>query len=249
MIVDGRALAKKLEQEVLIKRQKFGPLTLGVVASSTDAVTNSYIRIKKRIASDLDVAVIEYTSLDEISKSDFNKVDGIIVQLPSTIDPSGIPPEKDVDAITDGARVLAPVAAAMKYILEQNIISISGKRVAVVGRGRLVGRPAAAMFRALGAEVSIVERGDDVGAATHAADIIVLGAGSPGLLTPEMIKDGVIILDAGTSESSGAIVGDADPACAAKASLFTPVPGGIGPIAVVEIFANLLILKAQSASQ
>jgi methylenetetrahydrofolate dehydrogenase (NADP+)/methenyltetrahydrofolate cyclohydrolase len=95
--------------------------------------------------------------------------------------------------------------------------------------------------------VSVVEKGGDVGAATHEADIVVLGVGHPGLLTPDMVKDGVIILDAGTSESSGKVVGDADPMCAEKASLFTPVPGGVGPIAVTEIFANLFDLLKKSA--
>jgi len=57
-----------------------------------------------------------------------------------------------------------------------------------------------------------------------------------------MVKDGVVILDAGASELGGKVVGDADPTCAEKASLFTPVPGGVGPIAVVEIFANLIAL-------
>jgi methylenetetrahydrofolate dehydrogenase (NADP+)/methenyltetrahydrofolate cyclohydrolase len=130
----------------------------------------------------------------------------------------------------------------MEYVLRTHDISCVRKRVTVVGQGRLVGKPAAALFEKRGAVVVRVAKGDDIGAATRDADIIVLGAGEPGLLKPEMIKDGVVILDAGTSESRGAVVGDADPACADKASLFTPVPGGIGPIAVVEIFANLFEL-------
>ena len=76
----------------------------------------------------------------------------------------------------------------------------------------------------------------------HTADIIISGAGHPGMIRPEMIKDGVVLIDAGTSESGGKVVGDADPSCADKASVFTPVPGGVGPIAVAMIFKNLFEL-------
>jgi methylenetetrahydrofolate dehydrogenase (NADP+)/methenyltetrahydrofolate cyclohydrolase len=88
----------------------------------------------------------------------------------------------------------------------------------------------------------VFERGESLDAVAE-AQILVLGAGSPGLISPDMVAAGVVILDAGTSESSGKVVGDADPRCAEKASLFTPVPGGIGPVAVVEIFANLFALQ------
>ena len=74
------------------------------------------------------------------------------------------------------------------------------------------------------------------------ADIIVSGAGEPGLIVPELIRDGAVLIDSGTSEQGGRIAGDADPACADKASVFTPVPGGVGPIAVAMIFKNLFVL-------
>ena len=77
------------------------------------------------------------------------------------------------------------------------------------------------------------------------ADIIILGAGSPGLIKPDMIKEGAVVLDAGTTDVSGSLKGDADPACAEKTSLFTPVPGGIGPITIAMIYKNLLQLAKQ----
>jgi methylenetetrahydrofolate dehydrogenase (NADP+)/methenyltetrahydrofolate cyclohydrolase len=78
------------------------------------------------------------------------------------------------------------------------------------------------------------------------ADIVVLGTGQPGFIKPEHIKEGVVLIDAGASEMAGVITGDADPACAQKASLFTPVPGGVGPIAVAMIFKNILDLVERS---
>jgi methylenetetrahydrofolate dehydrogenase (NADP+)/methenyltetrahydrofolate cyclohydrolase len=184
-------------------------------------------------------------------------VDGVILQLPlppdidAEAERNRIPLSKDVDVLSDaayqkfveGAYPPPPVPRAMDFVLKQYGINPWGKRVAVVGQGRLVGKPAAELMRQQGAEVVVAERGS-VSEATRDADIVILGAGDPHFLKPDMVKDGVVILDAGTSESSGKVVGDADPSCIEKASLFTPVPRGIGPIAVVEIFANLFELKA-----
>jgi methylenetetrahydrofolate dehydrogenase (NADP+)/methenyltetrahydrofolate cyclohydrolase len=78
------------------------------------------------------------------------------------------------------------------------------------------------------------------------ADIVVSGAGVPHLIKPEMLRQGVVLIDAGTSESDGALAGDADPACAEVASVFTPVPGGVGPIAVACLFRNVLRLLVNS---
>jgi methylenetetrahydrofolate dehydrogenase (NADP+)/methenyltetrahydrofolate cyclohydrolase len=77
------------------------------------------------------------------------------------------------------------------------------------------------------------------------ADIVILGAGVPALVSPSMIKNGVVIFDAGTSEEEGKLAGDADPSCVSVASLITPVPGGIGPIAVALLFSNLYTLGAR----
>ena len=74
------------------------------------------------------------------------------------------------------------------------------------------------------------------------ADIVVSGAGNPGFIKPEHLKKGAALIDAGTSELNKKITGDVDPACADIASVFTPVPGGVGPVAVAMIFRNLLNL-------
>ena len=74
----------------------------------------------------------------------------------------------------------------------------------------------------------------------RSADVIISGAGVPHMITPDMVKDGVVLIDAGTTEDSGVLVGDVDPLCAEKAALFTPVPGGIGPITVATLYENVL---------
>ena len=109
-----------------------------------------------------------------------------------------------------------------------------------------MGAPAAELLRELGADVAVITASRGSLAALKDADIVVSGAGSPGLLQPEMFKEGVVLIDAGTSEASGRLTGDADPRCAEVASVFTPVPGGAGPIAVAMLFKNLFTLAQRS---
>jgi methylenetetrahydrofolate dehydrogenase (NADP+)/methenyltetrahydrofolate cyclohydrolase len=173
--------------------------------------------------------------------------DGVIVQLP--IDNADallakIPAEKDVDALGPAPKVPAPVAGAVKEVLERSHVEVKSKKAVVVGAGRLVGEPCARMLGDMGAIVSVVTLEQGSLDELKEADIIVSGAGSPGLIKPEMLKPGVALIDAGMSELGGKLVGDADPACAEVASVFTPTPGGIGPIAVAMVYKNLFALKA-----
>jgi methylenetetrahydrofolate dehydrogenase (NADP+)/methenyltetrahydrofolate cyclohydrolase len=144
---------------------------------------------------------------------------------------------------------IPPVPAALAYILKESGVDVRGKHIVSLGRGRLVGRPAAILFQHLGATVELLGRDADIAAHTRDADIIILGAGVPGVLKPDMVKEGVAIVDAGTSELGGKVVGDADPAVAEKASIFTPVPGGVGPVAIAEIYKNLFALKRLQSAE
>jgi methylenetetrahydrofolate dehydrogenase (NADP+)/methenyltetrahydrofolate cyclohydrolase len=103
-------------------------------------------------------------------------------------------------------------------------------------------------LRQQGAHVTVLTSADEVSAALGAADIIVSGAGSPHLIKPEHVKPGAVLIDAGTSESGGTLAGDADPACANVTSVFTPVPGGVGPIAVAKLFENAVILAERATN-
>ena len=141
-------------------------------------------------------------------------------------------------------RILPPVASAIAEILNTHHISVVEKDVLIVGHGKLVGVPAAILMRHNGAHVTIIEKPTSaLPQLTKEADIIVLGVGVPGLLRPSMVKKGVVILDAGTSETGGVLVGDADPECVTHASLFTPVPGGIGPVTVACLMQNIVMLS------
>ncbi len=178
--------------------------------------------------------------------------DGIIVQLPfpARIDMEEIlpalRPTHDVDMLTyDGSLYgpLPPVVGAIDEIARLNNIEFKDKTVVVVGHGQLVGLPSILYARARGASVQIVDKDTkDAKSIIATADILILGAGVPGLVTPDMVKSGVVVFDAGTSESGGMLVGDASPLLSQKAALVTPVPGGIGPITIAALLRNLVLL-------
>lgn len=262
MNIDGRTIAESIYLELELRRRGIaGAVGLGIVVASHDPVIESFVRIKSRAAARLNVELRRLDLLNQPTTADAlaaieqlgSKVDGIIVQLPlpDALDTeavlSNIPPFLDVDGVNptvaDAARsVIAPVTGAIEDILTRSHIEVRGKKCVVVGAGKLVGGPAAYLMRRLGAEVSIVTLESGSLEELKTADIVILGAGNPGFVTPDMIKEGVILIDAGTSEQGGKVRGDAGPACAEKAALFTPVPGGVGPIAVAMIFKNLFDL-------
>lgn len=259
MIVNGRDIAQNLLKELEVERKTLGrPVALGILMSEGDLATESFIKIKSRAAQQLGVEVVRralpqtatteeaLTALAELSA----RVQGVIVQLPlpSNIDAekvvAAIAPEKDVDAIGQKPRLVsAPVALAVQKILEESEVTITGKKVVIVGAGRLVGKPTAELLTTLGANIVFVTEEAGSLEELKSADIAVLGAGNPGFIKPEMLKPGIVLIDAGTSEAAGGkLMGDADPACANMASVFTPVPGGVGPVAIAMIFRNLLQL-------
>lgn len=253
MRIDGRAIAELVYTALGTQLQG---RRLGIVASTGDAVTDSYVRIKARAAERLgavlvtrvlDAGTTTAQAQDAVRSLVQDGVDGIVVQLPL---PSGvntqavlaeIPAHLDVDGLSDEAIVLPPVACAVEEILVRAGVDPAGKIAVVVGAGRLVGVPVVRMLRERGALVTAVDKGDSY-EPLRTADIIVSGAGVPGLIQPDMIKGGVVLIDAGTSELGGKVVGDIDPLCEERASLCTPVPGGVGPIAVAMIFKNLIEL-------
>lgn len=259
MIINGKEIAEALLEELEVERAQLGrPLALGILMSSGSGVTESFIKIKSRAAHRLGVEVIRHELDLESSTEDAlaalhilaSKTQGIIVQLPLSprIDVEAvlahIPPEKDVDAIGQKPHTTpAPVARAIMRILDWTHTDVRGKKAVMVGAGRLVGKPTAELLTIHGANVTFVTK--EIGSLEELkdADIAVLGAGDPGFIKPEMLKPGVVLIDAGTSElMGGTILGDADPACANMASIFTPVPGGVGPVAIAMIFKNLFEL-------
>ncbi len=264
MIIDGRTISNELIEQLKPERARVsGAVTLGIVVATDDPIIESFVAIKKKVADELDITMVrrdvpEATTervMEAVREFKYDpSIDGIIVQLPmpAAVDVnavlSEVPETKDVDGINpftpEHARIAhAPVALAVREILERTDTSVRGVRAVVVGAGRLVGQPTAALLQELGAEVTMFTLNEGRIEDLKDADIVVSGAGQPHFIKPEFLKAGVVLIDAGTSESAGVIQGDADPTCADIASVFTPVPGGVGPISVAMIFRNILKLK------
>ncbi|MBI4120887.1 MAG: bifunctional 5,10-methylenetetrahydrofolate dehydrogenase/5,10-methenyltetrahydrofolate cyclohydrolase [Parcubacteria group bacterium] len=271
MIIDGRQIALEIKEELkaeVAKRKT--PPTLFVFMVGENMVSEKFLGVKERFAHDIGVPVLKKHFGDdvdtlhlagEIAETAKQSTRGIIVQLPlpSTIDTQhvldAIPPHTDPDMLSsfsmemfrDGrSKIVPPVTGAIAEILQRERVVIKDKNVVIIGKGRLVGAPAAVWFTHQGGNVTVLDsKTPDISEYTQRADIIVSGVGKAGLLIPEIIKDGVVILDAATSEASGKLAGDADPMCAEKASVFTPVPGGIGPVTVAMLFKNLLVLTQE----
>lgn len=261
-IIDGKVIAEDIYGDLVPKFAALGrSVKLGIVVAGANTVIESFVRIKTKAAERLGVEMVR---VNVSERSDAGKIiqavnrlitttDAIIVQLPL---PQGVdvnevlaavPRDKDVDALNpkvseEERPVHAPVALAVVEILERSGVKIAGARTVVVGAGRLVGAPSAWLLRKMGADVSIFSLEEGSIEDLKDADIIVSGAGNPSFIKPEHLKQGVALIDAGTSELNKKLMGDADPACAEVTSVFTPVPGGVGPVAVAMIFQNLLAL-------
>lgn len=270
MIIDGKKITGEILKEV---KMKVGTLPhVPVVRAITVApspATLSYLRIKQKRAEEAGM-ILETVELQEDCGTDevihavtVEGADAVIVQLPlpSSIDVEevlkAIPLSKDADILSPAAKALAergdgllsPVVGAVKEILERATVGVEGKNVCVIGKGNLVGRPVAHWLTKQGAIVTVLGKEDTDVTTIKSADIVILGAGQGGIVKPEHLKSGVVLIDAGTSESGGAIRGDADPACVEVASVFTPVPGGVGPVAVACLFRNVLELSLQAGLQ
>lgn len=263
MIVDGRSIAADILAEVknTVTHLEVQP-HLTVFTCAPNFETKKYLNLKRRKAQEAGVGINvielpESVSTEEARISVMHSLmqtDGVIVQLPfpSHIDIDSIlkniPASYDVDALSyDGTgQVLPPVVGAIDEIAKRNDILVATQKVVVVGEGRLVGAPAKIWAEKQGGQVTVLNK-ESEGAAVKIkeADILILGAGVAGLVKKDMVKEGVIIFDAGTSEDGGELRGDADPSCADVASLFTPVPGGIGPITVAVLLKNLVTLSAK----
>ncbi len=265
--VEGKIIAHRALTELRERVSEAGTrLSLGILVTEENLAVTKFIEYKQRTAKDLgmkteiirpDTFATTEDLLDLLMKAT-KEYDGIVLQLPLSthyeLEPilKLFPLSHDVDVLghtafdtyREGALPFhPPVVGAMSAILETYGFRLMGRQVLVVGEGRLVGAPAAIWAKRQGGIVTSVNKHvEDLASHARSAEVLILGAGVPGLVTPDMVKEGVLILDAGTSEAEGVLKGDADPACAEKAALFSPVPGGIGPITVVKIFENLLAL-------
>jgi 5,10-methylene-tetrahydrofolate dehydrogenase/methenyl tetrahydrofolate cyclohydrolase len=259
MLIDGRAIANKLVSSIKAEIVSLGIRPkLTVFTCTPNFETRKFLSIKQKQATEagihLDLIELPSTvTLSEIKAkiaSVQNETDGLIVQFPfphlTTTDVIGLlPSEKDVDVFSypnNKNGLLPPVIGAIAYIADECQTDWSNKDVVIVGEGRLVGRPSAVYLQDKGAKVTVITKEKPDLTPLLSADVVIAGAGVPGLIKSEHLRKGVVVFDAGTSEEGGVLVGDVDKEVSEIASWFTPVPGGIGPVAVAILLKNVLEL-------
>lgn len=263
MMVDGRAIATKILTEISKEvRQLSRPPKLSAITCAPNFETQKYLQLKKAKAASVGIGlnVVELSQMATTAevvasiKQVLKDSDGIVVQLPlpPQIDRDAVlravPVEKDPDGFLYGVAenaCLSPVVGAIDEISKFYNVDWAGKKVIVLGQGRLVGLPAAAYARSKSDTVQVFEIDTFDEKELKTADIIVSGIGRPHFITKKMVKPRVVMFDAGTSEDGGVLVGDVHTEVASIASLLTPVPGGIGPITIAYLLRNLLRLSSQ----
>lgn len=236
---------------------------LAIVLTIDHPTINVYVRVKKKYGADILVDVdIHQVKQDDAPAliamlNQDSSVHGIIVQLPlerpeetdELVDL--VAPEKDVDALGKNAIFDPATPMAILWLLAGYNVDLQGKKVLLVGRGKLVGRPLERMLKESGVDVRSADRSTaDLKAETLKADVIITATGSPAILYPEMIKQGTVVIDAGVAGETGKTVGDLAPEVYERDDLaITPVKGGVGPLTVCALFENVIRAARQSVDK
>ena len=234
---------------------------LAIVTDVENPVIETYMRLKQRYGTDIliDVEIHRVPAggalevIQELNNRD--DVQGIILQLPiSNSDQTeelleSIREDKDVDGLRKRAIFQAATPTAISWLLAGYGVDLKNKKVAIVGRGRLVGAPLEKMWLKSGVDVTVFEKGDDLSQLIN-YDIIVSATGVPGLITSQMIKPKAVVVDAGTASENGKIVGDVSEEVRQRNDvIITPKKGGVGPLTVSALFDNVITACLKIANQ
>jgi methylenetetrahydrofolate dehydrogenase (NADP+)/methenyltetrahydrofolate cyclohydrolase len=264
IVMDGKALAASVRENVAREVAEIGHLGLATVLVGDDPASHVYIEAKHKAATAAGIDARDVrmpatatqaevlAAVDALNRDD--EVDGILVQLPlpAGMDESAVTyavdPLKDVDGFHPvnagnlylGTPLHVPATPwGCMELLAAHGIDPKGKEAVVIGRSEIVGRPAAMLLLQAHATVTMCHsRTTDLAAHVRRADIVVAAVGVPGIVTPEMVKPGAAVLDVGLTRTDEGIRGDVDPAVAEVAGWLTPMPGGTGPMTIAMLLRS-----------
>ena len=234
---------------------------LAIITDVENPVIETYMRLKQRYGADIliDVEIHRVPAggalevIQELNNRD--DVQGIILQLPiNNSDQTeelleSIREDKDVDGLRKRAIFQAATPTAINWLLAGYGVDLKNKKVAIVGRGRLVGAPLEKMWLKSGVDVTVFEKGDDLSQLIN-YDIIVSATGVPGLIKSQMVKTKTVVVDAGTASENGKIVGDVSEEVRQRNDvIITPKKGGVGPLTVSALFENVITDCLKIANQ
>ena len=268
-LIDGRKIRNTILATLKdrIAALPHTPLFCDVLVGN-DPASAQYVSMKERTAENIGIythhaAFPDTITTDELVAeikkiSEIQYMSGLIVQLPlpAHIDTKrvldAVPASIDVDATssetsekfyTNNPTFVFPTAAAVVEIIDSLGINLSGKKVAMIGQGILVGKPVSHILKSRGVDLSVADNSTkNLPEILGGADIVISATGQVGLIKSHMLKKDVILIDAGTSESNGSIAGDVDQTgIESVVSMFSPVPGGVGPVTVAMLMQNVVI--------
>lgn len=271
MIVDGKKIAEEMLADIAKQAGQLKKLPkLTAVLVGQHPGSKRFLELKRKAAEkvglkferqefpgDLPEAVL-VSRLRVLAQEPENK--GVLIELPlprqfnAEVILNTVPPEKDVDVLSGVAQkkyfsgdfsILPPAVEAVRVIFEKYGVQPKGKKAAIFGQGLLVGKPIAYWLYQRGAKVSVADEfTKNPSQYSQTADILISGVGKAHLVGAEMVKEGAVIIDFGYENLEGKMVGDINfDEVISKASLITPVPGGVGPIVIAAVLKNLVKLN------
>ena len=271
-IIDGNNISNLIFESIRQDIDRMKPVVAALYAGK-DPATLSYIKSKmkkcEKYGLKINLFKMDFNVSEEIFLSTLDKLsldnsyDGVIVEkpLPRQISIKNaavrINPKKDIDClspqnngllITDDFIIAPSTAMAVINILQYSLIEYEGKRVAIIGRSEIVGKPLSMLFlskQSGNATVTVLHsKSKDIENETKRADIIVVAIGKANFLKRNYIGTNLpVLIDVGINYLNGSLTGDIDKECYELSSAYTPVPGGVGPVTVATLFENLIKLK------
>ena len=261
-------IKENIAAEVKTLKQKTGKTPgLAVILVGNDPASAVYVRNKNKTCENLGFHSFENILPADTSESKLlglihelnidDRVNGILVQLPLPDQISSnkileaINPKKDVDGfhlenvgrlVTGNATFKPCTPEGIIQLLDHYEVNIEGKHAVILGRSNIVGKPTSLLLLERNATVTICHsKTQNLSAITKSADILIAAIGKPNFVTEDMIKDNTIVVDVGINRVDNKLIGDVDyQSVSKKASLITPVPGGVGPMTIAILMANTL---------
>ncbi len=267
-IISGKAYSELIRNEIKEEISKLDPKPfLATIIVGEDPASEIYVKFKEKACNQVGIGneifklpanITQIDLLSHINKLNQDpNVDGILLQLPLSSHLNEveatmtISSDKDVDGLhyvnvgklqlgMDGFVPCTP--NGIIYMLEKSNVKLKGKYAVIIGRSNLVGKPMIRLLESRHATVTVCHsRTINLTEITQKADIIIAAVGKANILTADMVKDGVVVIDVGMNRIDGKLVGDVDfEKVKKKASLITPVPGGVGPMTISMLLWNTL---------
>jgi len=264
----AKAIREQIKKEVSVLKQKYNKVPgLATILAGENPGSKIYVKLKHKACEEAGIySVVEKFPGDVSEEEIINKIiklnnnsqiHGILVQLPlpehineqkvmNAISPGkdadGFHPENMGNLLIGNEGLVPCTPKGIIYLLEKNNVKIQGAEVVVVNHSNVIGKPITALLLNRNATVTVCHVfTKDLAEHTRKADILITGTGVPNLIKEDMVKEGVVVIDAGIARVEGKTVGDVDfENVKKKASLIAPVPGGVGPMTIAMLLSNTI---------